>query len=185
MTIETALIAGSVAVSAASAAAQYGATKAQASAGMAGARLKQEGIDLESQTVALRAREEEGERRRRAGLVDQEVVATAAAFGVDPYASGSVQTLRGESQRLAEADMSSIRMLGAARQRALAIQGRGAQLEENTYSSMSKNAWVRPTLSLLGSGFSAYRAGGFGGGDAGGGASPNLSSLDRVLSRER
>jgi hypothetical protein len=120
--------------------------------------------------VALRAREEEAERRRRAGLLDQEVVAGAAAFGVDPYASGSVQALRGESERLAEADMSSIRLLGAARRRSLAVQGRGAQLEHNTYKGMSDTAWVRPALSMLGSGFGAARAGGLGGFGGGGGA---------------
>jgi hypothetical protein len=144
----------SFALQAAGAAAQYGATRAQAKAGKASADLQAEQLRVEAQTTALRAREEEAERLRRAGLIDGEVTATAAAFGVDPF-SGSAQQLRGENERMAEADVSTIRMLGAARGRQLAIAGRSNALERQMYSNMGKTAWVRPVLGLIGAGVSA------------------------------
>jgi hypothetical protein len=147
MTTGIALAAGAAAVGAV---ATYSAATTQAQAGRAAARPRTEDIDIERQTIALRAREEETERQRRAGLTDQDVVSGAAAMGIDPFRGGSVQQLRGENQRLADADISSVRLLGAGRQRQLFLQGRGAELESRVYSIQQRTAWVRAAGSLVG-----------------------------------
>jgi hypothetical protein len=153
------LAVASLAATAAGAYSQYEGAKTQASMGMAAAGMKKEQIEVERQTIALRAREEEAERQRRAGILDGEVQAGAAYMGYDPFSSGTTATLRGSNARLVDADVSSIRLLGSARQRSLAIQGRGNELEADTYRYMDQNAWIRPTLSMISGGINAYQIG--------------------------
>jgi hypothetical protein len=153
------LAVASLAATAAGAYTQYEGAKSQAAMGMAAAGMKREQIDVERNTIALRAREEEAERQRRAGLLEGEARAGGAFMGYDIFSSGSAAALRGENERVVDADISSIRLLGAARGRSLAIQGRGNELEADTYRYMDQNAWIRPSLTLLQGGLNAYQVG--------------------------
>jgi hypothetical protein len=157
MTWAVALSVATVATSALQAGMQYSAARTQAQLGQRMAALRREQLAIERDTLAVQAQTEEVERQRRAQLTESSLRAATAAFGLDPDASGSIGTLLGENRRQVMADVSAIRLLGAARQRQLMLAGRAAEMEEDAFSVLSRTAWIRPAATLLGSALSVYR----------------------------
>ncbi len=168
MGVAAALAVAGVAVAAGSAYVQYQGARSQAKLGQQAAAIKGEQIKTELATTALQARQQEAERQRRAELAQSAGIAGAAAAGLDYWQSPTAQTVDAENNRLVASDISSIRLLGGARQQQLLLQGRGNELESSAYKAMGSNAWIAPTLSLLGSAASAGStvSGGMGGVDA-------------------
>lgn len=184
--LSAATAAASLGVAALQAGAQFESTRAQASMGRQMAALRREQLAIERDTVAVQARAQEAERQRRAQLTESSLRATTAAFGLDPWQSGSIATLRGENERQVMGDISAIRLLGAARQRQLLLSDRAAGLEEDSFAVMGRTAWIRPAATLLGAGLSVYQTWPAMGGDAGGGAAlDNRQSLYAGLTDEQ
>ena len=171
MTATMALAAGTVAIAGAKSITEYSSARGQASRGRDAASMRMEQLSTERQVSALQAREQEVERQRRAEITDSAARAQFAAFGLDADA-GSAQQLRTENERTLSADVGSIRMMGAARQRQLFMATRAAQLERDTWRFAGSTAWVRPTMSFLGSAMSA----GMSMAGPGAPASPNLAA---------
>ncbi|MBX6375357.1 MAG: hypothetical protein IRZ13_14125 [Acetobacteraceae bacterium] len=178
------MAAASLGVAALQAGAQYEQQRAQAALGRQMAGLRREQLAIERDTLAVQARAQEVERQRRAGLTESTARATAAAFGLDPWQSGSIATLRGENERQVLGDISAIRLLGAAKQRQLLISDRLAELEAESYAAMARTAWIRPTATLLGAGLSVYQTWPIMGAE-GGGTPDNLRSLYAGLTDEQ
>jgi hypothetical protein len=156
-----------VALSAAGAYTSFQGARNQAKMGQQSARLRQEQAGTEMELVALQAREQEAERLRRAEVRRSAAMASTVGAGFDWWSSGSAQALDEENERIVQGDISSIRLLGAARQRRYALEGRSASMVGESYSVMGANAWVQPTVGLLGSALGAARGmGGAGGGGA-------------------
>ena len=151
MAIPFVLATGSLALSAAGAYAAYQGNRAQASMGVQSARLRQEQASTEAELARLQAREQENERLRKAEISRAAGIASAASSGFDWWASPTAQSLDNENDRIVAGDISSIRLLGAARQRRALLEGRGAAMLEESYSTMGRNAWIQPTARLLGS----------------------------------
>ncbi|MBX9699131.1 MAG: hypothetical protein K2X74_06825 [Acetobacteraceae bacterium] len=151
ITLPVAMAAASVAMSAAGAYAAYQGNRNQAKMGVQSARLRQEQAASELQLVQLRAREQEGERLRRADLAKSAGIAGAAAAGWDWWASPTAQTFDAENDQQVMGDISSIRLLGAAGQRRYMLEGRGTKMLEDSWVQAGRNAWIAPTMSLLGS----------------------------------
>lgn len=160
MTWGVALAAAGVAVSAAGAYTGYQGQRNAAKAGIMQARLQREQATTALRTTALQTREAEADRNRRSDHIRGQARAIAALAGIEPD-SGSLAALMGEGERMATYDITDIRLLGAARARQYALTGRAAELEGEFYNASGRNAWIRPTLSLLGSGVQAYRSGAF------------------------
>lgn len=132
----------------------YKGAKDSAKMGAAGQALQREQIASEQRTAALQAREQEAERQRRAGLAKSANRATAAGFGLDAWLSPTLGTMDAENDRMVTGDLSAIRLLGAAQQSKYMLQDRGAAMSQEAYAAAGANAWVAPTISLLGSGAS-------------------------------
>ncbi|MBW8268285.1 hypothetical protein [Caldovatus aquaticus] len=179
------MAAASLGVAALQAGAQYSNARAQASIGRQMAALRREQLAIERDTVAVQARQQEVERQRRAGLTESSLRATAAAFGLDPYGSGTIATLEGENERQVMGDISAIRLLGAARQRQLLLSDRAAVLEHDSFAAMGRTAWIRPAATLLGAGLSVYQTWPVSAPEGGGGAPDNRQSLYRGLTDEQ
>jgi hypothetical protein len=158
--VEIALVTAALASSAAAGYSQYQGSKATARAGEIQAAMKRDQAQTSAATSALSAREQEADRRRRAGMIQSSGRAFAALAGLDSR-SGSLGVIDAENERLVEADLSGIRILGAGQQRRFLMEGRGADNEAATYSALGANAWVQPTVSFLGSasrtGLAAYQ----------------------------
>lgn len=154
--IETAMAVAAVAAAAAGSYVQYEGTRQQAKLGEHSENIKQEQLAMERRTAALQAGEQEAERLRRAGLARSANMAAAAASGLDWMLSPSLQAGDAENRRLVMGDVSSIRLLGAAGQRRSWVEQRVSETAEGGYGALGANAWVTPTISLLGSAASAY-----------------------------
>lgn len=148
---------------------QYKTAKDQAEAGEHSAALQREQIASERATAALQAREQESERQRRAGIGKSAGIAGAAGAGFDYWLSPTAQTAATENDRLVDADISSIRLIGAAGQRKYALQDRGLEFAQSTYQAAGANAWIAPTLNLINSAAKTMGMGMSGGAGAGGG----------------
>lgn len=130
----------------------------QAQAKVAGAqtRLQQEEAARQARLTGLQAREAELQRQGAALASESSARAFAGAAGLDLPGSGSALALQGENERVREADLTNIRLLGASQQRALAIQGRGLGLQASAAKALGADAWARGGMTLLGG---ALRAG--------------------------
>jgi len=183
-------IAAAVVSSFASAGVAYQGAQQQGAMGKAQARAAQQNAQLQlemtrtqsaslvnqTEMAGLEAREQETERRRRAMGADDSNSALAAFAGIGGE-SGSVLTLAAENRRMMSQDVGAIRLLGqsrtvalfgeqagsAAQQFGLSQRDRFARGDEAAFGAMQSNAWVRPTLSLLGKGAETYLSGGFSG----------------------
>lgn len=161
--IETALIAGSLAVSAAGAAVSYSSSQASAGLQAQQAALRREQSATELELAKLQQREQEAARREQADTLAGEARVGAIAQGYDPFSSPSFGTLSAFNERQAAADIGSIRLLGGARRQKLMLEGRGYEMAQDYYTSQASNSWIAPTLSLAGTAVGlGLRANGFG-----------------------
>lgn len=151
MAMSVALAAGSLALSTAGAYASYRGNQVEAAMGVQSSRLRQEQAQTEAELARLQAREQENERQRKAELVRSAGAPAAAAAGLDWWASPTALSLDAANERIVAGDISSIRLLGAARQRRALLEGRGAAMVGDSYATIGRNAWITPTVSLLGS----------------------------------
>lgn len=148
--VEIALVATTVAAAAGSAYVGYEGSRNQAKLGRHSEGIKQEQLAMERRTQALQGREQEAERQRRAGVARSAGMAGAAASGLDYWLSPSIQAADAENDRLVRGDVSAIRLLGAAGQRRSLIETRVSETAEGGYAAMGANAWIAPTISLVG-----------------------------------
>ena len=156
MGIEIALAAAALAVSAAGAYTAYDAQQTQAKQGRQAMALRQEELAVANTTSAIQAKEQENERQKRADIAQSSSRATAAAFGLDAGQSGSTLALEAANENALAGDVGAIRLMGSTRQRQFSIQGQGARMQDEAYKTMGDNAWVRPTVSFMGSALGAY-----------------------------
>jgi hypothetical protein len=150
-----------IAAAAASAAMQYKSTSDQSKVNEYQARIKSDQARLQASQVLLQAKEGEVARQRRAGLAESNLRATAAEAGIDPFASGSVRSLAGENERLVGADLTNIRMLGAAGAGRALVEGRGYDALAAQAAAAGDNAWIAPTLNFMQSAFSTAGSAGW------------------------
>lgn len=185
MTVVAALAAVAVAASAASAYVSYQGVRNQAKVGEQAAALKAQQVKTELATTALQARQQEEARQAQADLLRSSGIAGAAGAGIDYWLSPTAQTIDAENTRIANADISSIRLLGSAKASRLYLEGRGAELEGSAYSAMGANAWIQPTLSFMQSAASMgiTASGGLGGGGVDGRNAALSSQAKDIASR--
>jgi hypothetical protein len=164
MTIGAAMAGGAVAMQAASSYASYrGARDASQVAQQAGA-IKDQQLDTQLATTALQSRQQEVERQRQAEITQSAGIAGAGAAGIDYWASPTGATLDAANTQAAKADIENIQLMGAAGQNRLLLEKRGNALDMSVAKTAGSSAWIKPTISLLGSAFKAGRSMDFGGG---------------------
>jgi hypothetical protein len=139
------------AMSAAGAYVSYKSSSDQAKLGEQNQAIQRQQAATEARTAALNAREQEAERQRKAELTGSAARAGAAASGFDMWSSPSTQTALTENDRLVQGDLSNISLLGSAQQARYALMDRSAANAQAGYAAAGANAWVAPTVSLLGS----------------------------------
>lgn len=165
MAVPVVLAAAAVAASAASAYVSYKGSSDAAKLGEQQSAIQRQQNLLQAQTASVNARQQEEERQRQADVSRASGIAGAASAGFDYWLSPTASTIDAENNRLAQGDVSSLQLLGAAGQYKSQLEGRAIDLQSSAYSAQASNAWVAPTISLIGSAAQAgamYQTGKFG-----------------------
>lgn len=178
--IEIALLAGSAIASTAGGVMAAQGAQGQAKAGRAGIAMQREQLAIERDSVALQAKEQEAERRRRAGLTDSSLQAAVAAMGLDP-SSGSIGTLQTENRRVVESDVGAIRLGATTRQRQGYLQDRSLALQGQVLQTNARNAWVSAGVQIAGGLMGVARASSIGISKLPGGSRAPAGEMDGVF----
>lgn len=156
--IEIGLAVASVAISAAGTAYSIKQQEGQASYQGQMARLRQSQAETDSRTLAVQSKQQEVDRQKRALLVQGANEAGAAAHGVDYWLSPSVAGIDAGNERTANTDIANIQMLGASNVSRMMLSGRVEGMAASRLQAQGDNAWIAPSIGLMGKAFSAYQS---------------------------